>query len=281
MSFQHLVLTPFYLRRQFGDGRVRPLPPMEWLKERLDLFERFCLPTVKAQTNQDFDWLVLFDTDTPPEGLAEFERIVAGYPNVKLGFLDVFTADKLAELVKQNVRPGTDWVLTTRLDNDDGWHEQFVERVQAEVRPGTREFLNFSTGYIVTDDRTYLYRHLSNAFISFSEPVEGLMTPFATNHELLAKLAPVRQIAGAPGFYQLVHGGNFSNKVRGTRVPVAQARQGFETLRYALPADGRETRLAVTIENATAGAVRTARDTAAKLYKRLKYGRPVAADHAG
>ena len=60
---KHFIITRFNLRgsdpssvRMIDDG---------YLAQRLDLFERFCLPTVRNQTVQDFRWLVLFAEDTP------------------------------------------------------------------------------------------------------------------------------------------------------------------------------------------------------------------------
>jgi hypothetical protein len=268
VDYRHFVLTPFFVRRQMGGEKTRPLPPAAWLAERLAIFEARCLPTIVNQTSQDFDWLLFFDPETPEAEMETFKALIAPYPNVHLRFCNDWVKQTITDAVRTEAGPDLKWVLTTRLDNDDGWHEQFVERLHAEVRVGTRELLNFTRGYIISDDKAYSYEHRSNAFISFSEPIESFDTPFAISHELLATLAPIRQIDTTPSFYQFVHGDNVSNKVRGTRVPIETALAGFANMRYGLPDRKPETRLGIAIENATLGLMRNGRDTLINIYKR-------------
>lgn len=269
MPFQHFILTPFYTRRSLNH-RMLPLAGNDWLEARLDLFERYCAPSIAAQTEQNFEWLVFFDPATPPAALERFRAAVVGQGNVHVCFCDEWTHEAIVAAVRDQVRPDTDWILSTRFDNDDGLHEEFVDRLQREVRVGTREFLNYTTGYIVANERAYLYRHASNAFISASEPLDGLQTPFITNHERLSEVAPIRQIEAPPFFYQMVHGGNFSNKVRGTRVLVTTARRGFANLRFALPESERDPVWKILFENTTLGILRNVRDLGIKTIKRMR-----------
>jgi hypothetical protein len=251
------------------NGEIRALPGKQWLLDRIRLFEARCFPTVANQTNQDFRWLIFFDPETPEEGLAELRRIIGDRPNIHLRFCPIWTKSAFVAAIRDTAAAPLQWLLSTRLDNDDGWHEQFVDRLQAEVRPGVREFLNFSSGYIVSGGRTYLYRHPSNAFISLSEAPEPIDTPFAISHERLGELAPIRQIDDGPAFYQMVHGGNFSNKVRGVRVATARAQEQLGNLRFALDDARAETAWLVPLENLTIGTARAARDGLINLAKRL------------
>ena len=269
VDFQHFILTPFYVRRRLGSGGTRSLPETKWLLERIRLFERHCFPTVASQTNQNFHWLLFFDPQTPSEALAEVRRIAGDRPNVHIRFCPVWTKSEFVAAIRDVAGPDLPWVLSTRLDNDDGWHEHFVDLLQAQLRPGTREFLNFTRGYVVSGGRTYLYRHPSNAFISLSEAPEPIDTPFAIGHERLGELAPIRQIDAAPAFFQMVHGDNFSNKIRGTRVAIVRAQHGFDNLRFALAGTRPEPGWMVAWENLTLGTARAARDTMLTVAKRL------------
>jgi len=269
VEFQHFVLMPFYVRRVFGTG-LNPLPPLEWLEDRMMLFERYCLPSIAAQSCQAFKVICFFDSETPTEALDRFRAAIADCPNIHLKLLSSWTHQASAEAAREIAEPGFTWSLTTRLDNDDGWHERFVETLQGQVHVGSRELLNFTRGYIVSGGRTYLYKHLSNAFISFSEPAGEMVTPFVTGHELLQELAPIRQIDAPPMFYQIVHGDNFSNKVRGTRVPVQKALSGFKTLNFALDGKQSEPVGMLILENATMGTIRFVRDHVINLLKRVR-----------
>jgi hypothetical protein len=71
-SFEHFVLTRFNVRES-ADKTDLVLNPV-WLQFRFDLFERFCWPSVRAQTTGAFTWLVFFDKDTPEPFRARTER---------------------------------------------------------------------------------------------------------------------------------------------------------------------------------------------------------------
>ncbi len=50
-------------------------PDDAWMQHRFRMFEDFCYPSVRAQTNTNFTWLVLFDASTPEkykERIAQF-----------------------------------------------------------------------------------------------------------------------------------------------------------------------------------------------------------------
>ena len=67
---QHFILTRFNLRLvevsadldsdKFGNKIDRD----QWLLHRFELFERYCLPSMAAQANQDFRWFLFFDEAT-------------------------------------------------------------------------------------------------------------------------------------------------------------------------------------------------------------------------
>ena len=59
----HFVITRFNVRStlQGSEAMIEPA----YLAHRLEMFEQFCLPTLRGQSRQDFTWLVLFSEDTP------------------------------------------------------------------------------------------------------------------------------------------------------------------------------------------------------------------------
>jgi Putative rhamnosyl transferase len=215
----HLILTRFNVRWIIGPHDTA------WLAHRFELFDRFCHPSVRAQTSHDFRWLVFFDEDTPEpfrSRIDEYARwpvftpVLIGRPST-----EVYDAAIAAHL------GGADHLVTTRLDNDDAIGRDFVARVQAAARPGTREFLNLPVGYVWHRGRLYRHEHPSNAFISLSEPAAGFRSVWSTQHEDAGKVAPVHQVAGGPAWLQVIHEHNVSNRVRGRRVPAARVADEF------------------------------------------------------
>src|SRR5690242_18014538 len=63
IDFSHVIMTPFNVARPRRTEPIRLDPG--WLAQRFELFERFCLPSVAAQSAGGFTWMVYFDAATP------------------------------------------------------------------------------------------------------------------------------------------------------------------------------------------------------------------------
>ena len=67
MTFEHYIITRFNLpifQPKVG-GRTFTSCSEEYLQYRFQLFERYCMPSIRNQSCQNFKWLVLFDMSTP------------------------------------------------------------------------------------------------------------------------------------------------------------------------------------------------------------------------
>ena len=166
----HVILTRFNVRWDEAlDGPSIGTDPA-WLENRFKLFERYCLPSVLGQSRSDFSWLLFFDHQTP-EPYAQRARALADlHPNIHPIFCRSLPNDFVSESIVKTIPTEPEWLLTTRLDNDDGLHEDFVARVQDAQTLERSEVLNCPVGIILHGDRAYRLRHTSNAFISLSEP---------------------------------------------------------------------------------------------------------------
>ena len=79
MSFyiHHFILTRFNLLLWNKDKEGKKVRSASWLEHRFELFERCCLPSIVAQTYQEFEWIVLFDSTTPEiykEKIADYQK---------------------------------------------------------------------------------------------------------------------------------------------------------------------------------------------------------------
>jgi hypothetical protein len=130
---------------------------------RLALFQAFCLPSMLAQTNSNFIWVIRTDPKLHNQLVTKMQELLKGRQNFILlgsnnnpeGFgrdqepIESFLqADKingisapiwsgnitlLEEAYKLSAAAGS-VLLETRLDSDDALHAQFVETVQADAR---------------------------------------------------------------------------------------------------------------------------------------------------
>jgi len=231
ISVAHFLVTRFNLRPDYThtwqlDER--------WLGPRFELFERFCFPTVRGQTEQVFQWLVLFDISTPES----FRRRIEGYArwqNFNPVFVDPGTNGAARKSVEARLAqmPLPDVLLTTRLDNDDGMCRTFMEELRAHADVPAPTILNFPVGYVWHRGRLYRYHFPLNAFATFAEPASALhgaafRTVYTGSHTDVAQLGRVIEVNDRPSWLQVVHGGNLENRRRGVREARARLRENFD-----------------------------------------------------
>lgn len=225
VDVDHVLLTRFNLPTAGRESQVRA--QAGWLRDRVELFERFCLPSVRAQTSENFHWIVYFDPESPSWLLEMIPRLAGDGGFVPIFRESVNHAELLADLTKVVGTP-RNRLVTTNLDNDDGLAMDFSERLQMEASiPTGRTAIYFSRGLILNGKNLYSRNDRRNAFCSVVESWDEPVTCWADWHNLLGKSMPVREIAGSPAWLQIVHGGNVSNRVRGKMVSSVRYLRSF------------------------------------------------------
>jgi len=227
----HFILTRFNVRVAYADPETRLDPA--WLHHRFELFDRFCYPSVRNQSNHNFRWLVLFDSDTPhvfKEKIAKYARwniFIPVYMDASNGERRRITQQE----IMNHMSCGVQRVVTTRLDNDDALHSRFVQTLQditSSMNEDEVAFINFTRGYIWHDSKLYLTEQESNPFISMVEKAHDFQTVYCgVEHARLFTVAPIREVLIAPLWLQVIHEKNVSNRVQGLRRPITALR-GFK-----------------------------------------------------
>lgn len=213
MKVRHYILTNFNLPRSFG-GKPKSVPDEAWLAARFEIFEQFCLPSVRAQRDQRFRWLIRFDPTTPERYLSRVRRLGA---NVEVVF------EPFRQRIARDVARGADFLIMSRLDNDDALHVDFTRYVRSRMDGETK--LVDVKGYQldVRDGRRVLYvgkyietHRNPTPFISLMAPAAGGGFPMvdAHPHHNMGKYFPVDDSARMY-FLQIIHGQNASNKIVG------------------------------------------------------------------
>lgn len=211
MSPNHFLITRFFVRI----NEEAPAPSEEWLRGRLPIFEQFTLPSVRAQTSQEFRWLLFVDSDTP-DWVREYLGRVLPENSTVVSIDGPCVHEPIAREVI--ARTTTSRVITSRVDSDDALHDDYIATVQAQLRDSEFSFLNFSDGFQYSRSRLLKYSHPSNAFISLIEPVAApLRTVFIDWHDRVGLYGPVRQVRDKRLWVQVCHGSNVVNQERGIR----------------------------------------------------------------
>ncbi|MET0715162.1 MAG: glycosyltransferase [Mycetocola sp.] len=263
MTLDHFVLTRFNLPTGGVEARIRASE--SWLTNRWALFEHYCAPSVEAQTTKEFAWVIYFDPESP-QWLRE---AIAPYAERGL-FIPIFRAeaprDILVSDLRRFARHGDGTLLTTNLDNDDGVAVDFLERLQAAVTFEDRRALYVTNGIIKGPDGVYVRHDPENAFCSVAEPWSDPRTSWDDWHIMLGRSMPVVEIDGAPGWLQVVHGENVSNRVRGRLVSPTAWSALFPGLLDDVAEPGRARMFR---DRFLAGPVRWLRDTGRAMLRRV------------
>jgi GT2 family glycosyltransferase len=265
-SVDHVVCTRFNLPTPGPESLVRA--QHDWLVNRMALFERYTVPSVRGQTVRDFHWLVYLDSASPT-WLRDRMRPLVEEGLVTPRYRECVTWQDVASDAREVTGATGDLLLTTNLDNDDALAPDFVARLQhlAVAHPGSALFLR--TGLILHGDAVYLRHDPRNAFCSVSEPWHRPVTAWRDWHTLLGEHLPVVSTDGAPAWLQVVHGQNVSNRVRGTRVCPTAYRARFPGMLDTVPPVDAAT---LAVERALRSPVRSAKEAARGAGKQVVLG---------
>jgi hypothetical protein len=259
-SFSHVVLTRFNVRLN-EDLTIPSIgTDLNWLAERFQLFEHFCLPSVLSQIEQNFTWIIFFDSATPEPFATRARELALQRNNLIPIFSPTLPMSRIKESIQEALPVSPEWLMTTRLDNDDGLHQDYVMTVQRMQRFEGSEVLNCPIGIILRKDRAYLRRDISNAFISLSEPYLNFETIYSVRHRQAGNSFALRQGSRSPLWLQVVHDNNISNRVRGWRVTYASAARAFPAIIDPKTGPMRESMVEMLAENLTLSVMRSLRD---------------------
>jgi hypothetical protein len=253
-EFDHVIVTRFNLPSAGPESVIRRKEG--WLRDRMELFERYCMPSVMAQRNQQFEWIIYFDPESP-----EWLRQRIGEQAEKKIYVPVFRASVDSADLVDDIRRVTGQrgsrLITSSLDNDDALAIDFIERIQAAAPHSGRTAIYLVRGLIKRDRQLYLRPDRHNAFPSVVEDWTAPSTCWSDWHTLLGKHMAVLELHDGPGWLQVIHNSNVSNRVRGRLTSPA----GYRTLFPGLLDDVRVPRVVEAAADVVAGrSWRAARD---------------------
>lgn len=219
--FNHYLITRFNLRADYWDvtKNNEQLLTDEWMNNRMWLFENFCFPSVMGQSNKNFEWLLYFDTNTKKIYKDRILELVATHPNFKVFFVDAMSSfmPELLKYVNQktNYKPH---LITTRMDNDDSIHADFINEVQKQFKHQTYRAIDFIKGYSLQIEPIYMLgkkEQLFNPFISLIEKNENPKTVFSQDHRYWKRDKNLTQVGDKRLWLSIIHNRNKINKFDG------------------------------------------------------------------
>ena len=190
MQYNHIILTRFNLDYE-DDPQARCLQP-EWLEKRFDLFETYCLPSIKQQTCQNFTWVILSSEATPEQ----YKERLLSYQtnNIQIVFCPKYKdteINHLYQIIGCRYSQDFQFLVSTRLDSDDMLHACFVERIQTYLSTNNIEptVLAFPKGiqWLIEEQIAYSISWKLAHFHTFVEKVGDIHTSLGVDHTKIPK----------------------------------------------------------------------------------------------
>lgn len=225
--FQHFIITRFNLRKKEWDTTRENTKVLtdSWMENRLQLFEKYCYSSLKHQSNKNFKWLVFFDTNTEDKYRKEITRLAKDFPLFEPLFIDgmgAFLAEIKNTIKSQVTQP---YIITTRLDNDDSLHEDFINEVQQQFSQQDFQAIDFIDGLtlqVEPEVKLGKRSHVHNPFISLIEKLASAESAkdFETvwqreRHGEWSKVKQLKSIRGKYLWMSIIHAENKANNYLG------------------------------------------------------------------
>ena len=201
-KFKHFILTKFNIGLYDNVYNI-DTDPEEWMERRAWLFENFTYRSVKHQTCRDFTWVIAFDERTDYSIIRKYDYC----DNIQVCY------EQPHEWLRKQI-PDADWILTSRIDNDDFYSRDFV-RVLHDNVVYHREVIDVEYRQHVRGVPMLKYDPLrprpNSPFLSVCEPWEDdILTAFGRPHTKMVDELPGRRIKRVLA-WMVIHGDNVNN----------------------------------------------------------------------
>lgn len=220
--YKHFLITLFNVRLWDVDKKRKPTRTDNWMKDRFEMFEKYCLPSVAAQTDKDFTWICLFDAQTPQVYIDRIETHRDAVPMLTPCLTDIVGREALVpainDIIEKYVTDEDEYVITTNLDNDDAIRCDMIEKLHTLIdrnSTGKLYSLNLGYQYFAGSGIVLKMKYPHNHFLTLVEPAGTTYTTIlGFSHVKGRKLFQPVDIMDKPYWIEFVHGSNVNNDIR-------------------------------------------------------------------
>jgi hypothetical protein len=177
-------------------------------KRRLALLKGVTVPSMLAQTNKDWTWVVLLERDDPFKA----ERMAA-FASVGVTLRVFYVQHPTVSLYQQDWAgviglPFNEPTLTTRLDDDDALAPDFLERIRTAAEDANeqgRVVWMLPEGFRVYRGRYAPMRHEANSWATLQTPPGDSAVVYDFGHKRIGGHAPIRLVDDKPAWLFVRH----------------------------------------------------------------------------
>lgn len=240
--FKHYIITRFNLRVDDWNytKNNEVVLTKEWLDHRIALFKHFCLPSMINQLNQNFTWLIFFDTNTTQKHRIIINEISENYKNFNALYIDGYKEmyHSLLSFINKDITQNDKYIITSRIDNDDCLHRDYIDKIQGafskqencivDIPDGYQLLLNENSNKQIVEIRKV--RNYFNPFISLIELAKNPETIMSKMHNEWRNSPQHISIQNNRLWIEIIHGKNKLNAVK----PLARMAKKIEYDAFSL-----------------------------------------------
>lgn len=225
-KFTHYLVTRFNVPIEQWNRDKKGVRTLDdsWMQHRLDLFSRFCIPTVAGQSEKNFKWIIYCDTQTDELSLDIIQSLIRGIPGATTRLADDFNS-MMNDLKLLILNVDTSFAITSRVDNDDGLGKNFIREVQKNFVEKDNTIINLNGGIlydeeqrILTEVRNKKYNHYGS-LIEGIKPVDNLVSILGYPHDKPPADYHIINVDFRFGWLKVIHTRNLSSRTHG--IPVS------------------------------------------------------------
>lgn len=187
----------------------------EWLRDRFEIFGKYCFPSFKNQSEKNFIWLVFFDEQTNDFYREKIKVFKKEFSNFTPVFVKDFPA--MAAFVEDFAQSqNTDFIISADIDNDDMLHRDYVKTVQQYFQPRHDFVIDLRIGLQLAilpgNKATVSEAYMAGSpFVSLVEKTPQAKTVIKDKHPVYAKYPEIAIENKNPMYIQLIHQFNMVN----------------------------------------------------------------------
>jgi len=214
--YKHYLITRFNLRNSnwVSDKNNNEVLTEDWHKNRFKLFTDFCFSSVASQTNNNFEWLVFFDSTTSEK----YRKVITQLQEQMVNFVPIFVDGMegfLPEIKSYLNNCKEKYIITSRIDNDDCVSKYYIDEVQKKFNKQDYMAFDFVNGYtlqIKPDIKIANRLDQFNPFITLIEKNDNPKSVWSVRHSHWKREKHITQIKHSKIWASIIHE---ENKING------------------------------------------------------------------
>lgn len=221
-SFEHYLLTRFNIR--IASMLTKQLDAIDisrnelYLKNRFRLFFTYTAPSVISQTNKNFEWIILFSDNTPEQFKSRMHKLTEKHEFIHV--LYVKDNENSTDVINAHIlKKKCDWLITSRLDNDDALASTYIDDVQSYYKNHEEKkyALIFNDGYQYEEKSCVMARyhfpknHFSSLLSEYCSSPDSILNYRHTDIDKAVMLKEVN--TDYPNWMEIVHDTNVTNRM--------------------------------------------------------------------